>query len=176
MKLPRRKALVVSGFAGATTLLIGSLALAMSVQGGLGMVLSGSDANEATVVTEVQYDDTLVVVPDAPAPSESGGVAPAPAPTYPSSTSSDQGEAWAPAPVAAPAASSGSQAAGPASSPERESEAKAAPAPTTPTPTAAPRPAPEPEEDAPPASGTPPKPAGCVGGVLEDNGVWNCQH
>lgn len=173
MKLPRRKALVVSGFAGATTLLIGSLALAMSVQGGLGMVLSGSDANEATVVTEVQYDDTLVVVPDAPAPSESGGVAPAPAPTY---TSSDQGEAWAPAPVAAPAASSGSQAAGPASSPERESEAKAAPAPKTPTPTAAPRPAPEPEEDAPPASGTPPKPAGCVGGVLEDNGVWNCQH
>jgi len=173
MKLPRRKALVVSGFAGATTLLIGSLALAMSVQGGLGMVLSGSDANEATVVTEVQYDDTLVVVPDAPAPNESGGVAPAPAPTY---TSSDQGEAWAPAPVAAPAASSGSQAAGPASSPERESEAKAAPAPTTPTPTTAPRPAPEPEEDAPPASGTPPKPAGCVGGVLEDNGVWNCQH
>ena len=173
MKLPRRKALVVSGFAGATTLLIGSLALAMSVQGGLGMVLSGSDANEATVVTEVQYDDTLVVVPDAPAPNESGGVAPAPAPTY---TSSDQGEAWAPAPVAAPAASSGSQAAGPASSPERESEAKAAPAPKTPTPTAAPRPAPEPEEDAPPASGTPPKPAGCVGGVLEDNGVWNCQH
>ena len=173
MKLPRRKALVVSGFAGATTLLIGSLALAMSVQGGLGMVLSGSDANEATVVTEVQNDDTLVVVPDAPAPNESGGVAPAPAPTY---TSSDQGEAWAPAPVAAPAASSGSQAAGPASSPERESEAKAAPAPTTPTPTTAPRPAPEPEEDAPPASGTPPKPAGCVGGVLEDNGVWNCQH
>jgi hypothetical protein len=175
MKLPRRKALVVAGLAGVTTLLVGSAVLAMTVQGGFGMASANSDVGEPSVVTEVQYDDTVVVVPDAPAAPESGNAAPAAAAAGPSSSSAPA-EAPSAAPAPAPAASyrSAPQSAAPAANQAPESESHAAPTPKPTTPTTQARTEPEDDEEA--ARPAPPKPAGCVGGVLEDNGVWNCQH
>jgi hypothetical protein len=174
MTLPRRKALAVAGLTGATTLLVGSAALVMGFGSALGVTLTSSSApSEPTVVTEVQYDDTYAVVADPAAPAASDGSAAAGAAQTAGPAQQPAAAEWTSAPA--------QQSAAPASE-YVPAPAAAASAPRTPTPTpptAAPRVAPEPEaeSEAPRASTpTPPKPAGCVGGVLEDDGVWNCQH
>ena len=74
-----------------------------------------------------------------------------------------------------PSAPQGGSAPAPAATapPATSAPVTTAPAPATTTTTTRPSGVPR---DWPAGKPIPPKPAGCVNGQLEDNGVWNCQH
>jgi hypothetical protein len=182
MKLPRRRAMMVAGLAGVTTLMAGSAVLVAGAQSGSGSVLGAArdSTNTTSVVTEVQYDDTYaVVVPDPSATAGSDGAAP--------SAGADPTESVAPDPstvtTAAHHADDPTTVSEPA--PEHGPKPTTVPRPTT-TPTTAPTTergdshdgsgGVETPDDGHAARPAPPIPAGCVHPQLEDSGQWNCEH
>ncbi len=204
-----RRLALATAFAGAATLGIGTVC--MAAVGGVGILGFGSaDAsNVASVITQVENIDRIVVIasgtvpdteapagdPAAPTPAEPGAPIAQP-PATPRATLPGGAPAPTPAPTAGPTDSPTPTPGPTQSTPTTPTTAKTtttdAPV-TTATPTtakattttakattttAAPTstlPAGVPR-DWPAGKPIPPKPANCVKGQLEDNGVWNCEH
>jgi len=176
MKLPRSKALVVAGVAGLTTLVLGSAVLVLGAASGSSTVLStdASTTEAATVVSQVQYDDTYAIVGEVGSGS-SGAVQAA------SVAAAPPGSA-----VEAPATTTTARSDPPATEPAPNPEPKPETTTTTTTPTTPttlvvlyPKDLPpgwEIPENWPQNKALPPIPPGCVLGHLEDNGHWNCEH
>ena len=183
MKLPRKTALVVAGLVSVASMGVGSAAIVMGGPSGLASSLacssrSGTDA----AATQVQYDDTYAVVVDTTtstattaADSSSDGVATGDVP------SSDSALGVTESPSESSSENAGEQSPQ-QSAPRTSPHPVAAPPvttvpPTLPPVTTVPKSRDREEGSAAHSSGSiPPMPAGCVGGELEDNGVWNCQH
>ena len=181
MKLPRGRALAVSGTAAGATLLLGSMGLVIGARAGSGSTAPRTTTTQApTVVTEVQYDDSYAIVPG-------------PAAAEPSTDPGSPGAA-----ITAPAAASGSvrdesSSAGQPDEPSATDPRPISPPDTRRPPTTTTSPASPPTtagghddgddgaghrievpEDWPVGVPLPPIPPGCVEPHLEDGGVWNC--